>query len=72
MNASDFFEKKYGNKTSPNDNWVVRFAEEYHQAKLALADVSGAACDNNNHVCFSSFKNRFCPHCGLPVSQAVR
>lgn len=35
MKAEDLFLKKYGNKITPAESWVIRFAEEYADLKNA-------------------------------------
>jgi hypothetical protein len=34
MNAEDLFLKKFGNKMSAMESWVIRFAEDYAKIKL--------------------------------------
>ena len=33
LKAKDLFLKKYGNKITPAESWIIRFAEEYAEIK---------------------------------------
>jgi hypothetical protein len=37
LTAEKYFEEKFGNQLKATDSWVVRFAEEYAEKKLALS-----------------------------------
>jgi hypothetical protein len=34
MNAEDLFLKKYGNKITASESWVIRFSEDYCKLKV--------------------------------------
>lgn len=71
MTAEELFLKKYGNKITASESWVIRFAEEYGSLKASevanknFGNVPVISCACPKEDKHGETKIWCCNHCGL-------
>lgn len=60
MKAEDLFLKKYGNKITASESWVIRFAEEYAKIVAEKAfEAGGCVSFHSRYNDFTQWLNQY-------------